>query len=195
VRGFGHGIARVTILICSQNITSRSRQSRQLPIATIWLHTVVGTTACNRNYRLLHTVVEGSLSVQNLVQTTADHLASRQTLAFRRGHGNRTHTVARCFQKFHFRWITEIPSSSVEKQVSRKNLTQAMKKNFHRSFALQNCANRDGAASDSINLDFCGSSRLGFEAHPLKDVLGMTQVIVQNPKCLRIKTGCQNTSK
>ena len=59
-----------TILICSQNITSRSRQSRQLPIATVWLHTVVGTTACNRNYRLLHTVVEGSLSVQNLVQTT-----------------------------------------------------------------------------------------------------------------------------
>ena len=60
-------------------MSRRTRGSHgKLPIATIWLHTVVGTTACNRNYRLLQTVVEASLSVQNLVQTTVwpttDHL-------------------------------------------------------------------------------------------------------------------------
>jgi hypothetical protein len=34
-----------TILICSQNITSHSRQSRRLKVVAIWLHALVGVKA------------------------------------------------------------------------------------------------------------------------------------------------------
>ncbi len=56
------------ILIRTRHVTSRSRQSRQLPYATILLHTVVGTTACNQNYRLQQSVVGCTRSSWNYRQ-------------------------------------------------------------------------------------------------------------------------------